>query len=198
MCASRSLGRSKLKGDLIHSCSRNRRFIAVCATDKFPSLQKFPILFFPFLFFSFGHILRKPRHHLQRSLSLSFLLKNRCFFFSFSGSFVSFAELFAWGARPGVPPKFIAPICCVGGATRGPCGWVCGFGWAGWAACGGGVGCGSGSNKCAGACCLGCSAGIPRRRLSVVRSPTWRAKSDGVSMWDVTRKTSRPVLRPTS
>lgn len=32
---------------------------------------------------------------LYRSLSLSFLPKNLCFFFSFSGSLVSFAELFA-------------------------------------------------------------------------------------------------------
>lgn len=81
---------------------------------------------------------------LQRSLS--FFPKNRCFFFSFSGSFVSFAELFACtegcGARPGVPPIFIAPICCVGGATC--C--LCGAGWTG-----GGLGCSSGSNKCAGA-----------------------------------------------
>lgn len=81
-----------------------------------------------------------------------------------------------WGDGDG--PKDIAPIAAAGGAGLG-------FFWgAGW---GGG---GSFSNRCAGAVGFGRSAGMSRRRLSALKSLTWRRKSPGVSMWEVAKKMS--------
>lgn len=95
-------------------------------------------------------------------------LKKWCFFFFFS--FSSLGGLPGGGAGDpfGLGLMDIAAIASPGG--RG--GFRAGIGFLETGA--GGAGAGSLSNKCAGACFLGRSAGISSRRLSTLSSPSCR------------------------